>query len=154
MRNMYVRKDECILHTLYFAYAGEVLEARMQHSLKPQRDPHHMNYISSEEYPSDVMPAFASGNLYILSQDIINYIVKNSKWHADNVRTLNLTMRDCGICGNNDCGNCDPKNITNECGVECGVESKDDTLYLNPIGSLEDVSIAIWLMSLKVLKNK
>jgi hypothetical protein len=43
------------------------------------RDQGHPHYVSQEEYHFDTMPAFALGNFYLLSGDLVYYLSKNYK---------------------------------------------------------------------------
>lgn len=91
----------------------QVLSVRLQHSLKPQRSLIHRNYLSITDFPLDVLPPFALGNFYVLSADLVDWIVENT---ASSV---------------------------NSCQYHRAVS-------LQPVGDLEDVSIALWLLSAQV----
>ena len=66
------------------------------------RDPNHFNYLSYESYELDHLIPYALGNFYILSSDVVTFIVNNT-----------------------------PE-------------------WLRPVGSLEDVSIAMWLLAAQI----
>lgn len=94
------------LHDMLFISPAllQVFASQWNNSLKPQRSPSHRNYLSYDNYPLTTLPPFAVGNLYILSSDLVQYIVSNLH-------------------------------------------------VLRPVGNLEDVTIAVWMMSLQVLSH-
>ena len=83
------------------------------------------------------MPPFVLGNLYILSSDLVSYILKNSKWKSSGENCLLAEFQ----------GGYAPSESSkfDFDGEECQAEA-----YLRPVGDLEDVSIALWLLALKV----
>ena len=106
-------------------YGGEVLQKRIKnHIMRPQRENLSIYYISSEMYPLNEMPLFALGNFYILSGDIVNFLIKNT-----NIPTVKRNRFD---------------------EHEDDDDSLQNELYLRPVGHLEDVSIGLWLMTLQV----
>ena len=111
------------------------------------RDPFHRNYLPHSAYPLDTLPPFAFGNFYILSQDLVEYILRNyqqlycdvnhtvSKQHhlRQQQQQQELQWKQRGNSSINQQTNSRPKH-------KC----------LAPVGDLEDVSIAVWLLPLQV----
>jgi hypothetical protein len=85
----------------FFLLVLQVLEYRLNHKFKRQKDPSHRNYLSSDSYPLDELPPFALGNFYILSDNLGRYLYENMH-------------------------------------------------RLKPVGTLEDLSVGFWLLSLGV----
>ncbi|CAM9296338.1 unnamed protein product, partial [Choristocarpus tenellus] len=82
-------------------YAGQVWAKEMKQVIRPQRDPQHKNYLPQEKWPIEMLLPFAIGPHYILSQDCVEFVVKNRGW-------------------------------------------------LHGVGTLEDVSIALWMLAIQV----
>lgn len=61
-----------------------MLQTRLNHVFKPQREVRHAHYVSVEQYPLTVLPPFALGNFYVFSSDVAAYLARN----ADDLRPV------------------------------------------------------------------
>jgi hypothetical protein len=53
------------------------MEFRTKNGFKPVRDRNSIYYLSKEMYPMDEFPPFALGNFYVLSENLVRYLVEN-----------------------------------------------------------------------------
>lgn len=58
-------------------FITQVFAEKFNHQYKPIRDSTHRNYVSVDDYPHTHFPSYATGNFYMLSIDLIEYIVDN-----------------------------------------------------------------------------
>ena len=104
------------------------------------RDPFHRNYLPTSAYPLDTLPPFAFGNFYVLSQDLVEYILRNyQQLYCDVNHTVSIQRH--FRQQQEEQGNSSINQQTN---------SRPYHKCLAPIGDLEDVSIAVWLLPLQV----
>ncbi len=57
---------------LYWGYIWDNLHCRVT---RPLRDPAHKSYMPVEHYPLECYPPFASGCAFLLSHDLVAYLV-------------------------------------------------------------------------------
>jgi hypothetical protein len=55
----------------------QVYADMQHHPPKPRRNPALRNFLPKSAFPFSELPRFAVGNVYVLSADLVGYIVRN-----------------------------------------------------------------------------
>ena len=136
----------------------------MKHSYKPQRDPHHRNHLPYSAYPLPVLPPLALGNFYLFSAVLIPFLTQSSQFdhsrHSSSSPSYNCSQDNsavgavdrsgtCGCKTSGIAGCCYSSGEDGGCGSARGVKAPLRQ-GLQPVGTLEDLSMAVWLMALQV----
>lgn len=76
-------RSECWIFTYYFIFVSalrcslQVYADMLHHAMKPQRHPSHKNFLPLSAFPFSELPRFAVGNAYVLSGDLVRFVVRN-----------------------------------------------------------------------------